>query len=96
MDIENPLCMNNNINNNNINNNNINNNQIAIPVAQVVSLEVVSVDVYDEELHEPQIKNIYTRCYLYMNIAALMIIWMSLIMGMLSFIIWLNDSSIFD
>jgi len=86
MDIENPLCM----------NNNINNNQIAIPVAHVVTVDVLSVGVDYVDVDEPEVKNIYTRCFLYMNIAIIIIIWLSLIMGMLLFLIWMNCPTIFD
>jgi len=86
MDIENPLCM----------NNNINNNQIAIPVAHVITVDVLSVGVDYVDVDEPEVKNIYTRCYLYMNIAIIIIIWISLIVGMLLFLIWMNCPTIFD
>lgn len=86
MDIENPLCM----------NNNINNNQIAIPVAHVVTVDVLSVGVDYVDVDEPEVKNIYTRCFLYMNISIIIIIWISLIVGMLLFLIWMNCPTIFD
>ena len=95
MDIENPIFI----------NNNNNNNPIAIPVAHVIAVEVASVrvdyvDVDDEQIIEPrqesERKNIYARCYLYVNIATILSIGMSVITGMLLFLIWLNEPDMFN